>query len=31
VHGTKQIVERIREPVRGRHDFGRVSIVDRDG
>jgi ribosome biogenesis GTPase len=31
VHGTKQIVERIRDPVRGRHDFGRVSIVDRDG
>jgi ribosome biogenesis GTPase len=31
VHGTKQIVERIHEPVRGRRDFGRVSIVDRDG
>jgi ribosome biogenesis GTPase len=30
VHGTKQIVERIREPLRGRRDFGRVSIVDRD-
>ena len=30
VHGTKQVVERIREPVRGRLDFGRVSIVDRD-
>jgi len=30
VHGAKQIVERTREPVRGRRDFGRVSIVDRD-
>lgn len=30
VHGKKQIAERIREPVRGPRDFGRVSIVDRD-
>jgi ribosome biogenesis GTPase len=30
VHGTKQIVERIRRPVRERRDFGRVSIVNRD-
>lgn len=30
VHGTRQINERIRGPVRKRHDFGRVSIVDRD-
>jgi ribosome biogenesis GTPase len=30
VHGTKQVVERIRRPVRERRDFGRVSIVNRD-
>ena len=30
VHGTKQIVERTHEPVRGRRDFSRVSIVDKD-
>lgn len=30
IHGTRKIVERIQEPVRGRRDFGRVSIVDRD-
>jgi len=30
VHGTKQVVERIRRPVRERRDFGRVSIVSRD-
>jgi ribosome biogenesis GTPase len=31
VHGTRQIVERIREPAKDHRDFGRVSIVDRDG
>lgn len=30
VHGTRQTVERIREPIRGQRDFDRVSIVDRD-
>jgi len=30
VHGTRQTMERIREPIRGQRDFDRVSTVDRD-
>jgi ribosome biogenesis GTPase len=31
VHGTRQFAERIREPAKDHRDFGRVSMVDRDG